>query len=170
MQDDKSIMKFESVLPENFTGVFYFTNWTTEDFVGLWGGQEYHFPAESTSPMVIPNHSPIEIQHIRKKMAKDLAEREFYKSEKYNTLMKQERNPDGTPRNSGIHQAGTYTLNELTPFIQKCLEPLPITQARVTTAPKERIEDKLTRNDDGELNTEAIDAKASLTAKALGAN
>ena len=83
MQDDKSIMKYETVLPPDFDGVFRFTNWTKEDFVGIWGSKEYHLPALSTSPMVIPDHSPLEIQHIRKKFAKDLAEREFYKSAKY---------------------------------------------------------------------------------------
>ena len=165
--DDKSIMKFETVLPPNFDGVFKFTNWTEEDFIGVWGGKEYHYPAQSTSPMLIPDHSPLEIQHIRKKFAKDLAEREYFKSNGFANLMKQERNPDGTPRLNGIHSAGTYTINELTPYIQKCLEPLTITHAVVTVAQKEKIEDKLTRNEDGELNTTAIDQKTSLKAKAL---
>jgi len=165
--DDKSIMKYETVLPQDFDGVFRFTNWTTEEFVGIWGGKEYHFPAESTSPMVIPDHSPLEIQHIRKKFAKDLAEREYFKSGGFSNLMKQERNPDGTPRLNGIHQAGTYTINELTPYIQRCLEPLKITNANVTFTDKEPIEDKLTRNDAGELNTTAIDQKTSLKAKAM---
>ncbi len=165
--DDKSIMKFESVLPENFNGTFTFTNWTNEDFIGVWGGKEYHFPAESTSPMIIPDHSPIEIQHIRKKFAKDMAEREFYKGEQYTTLLKQERNVDGSPRSSGIHQAGTYSLDALTPLIQRCLEPMAISNATVTVATREPIEDRLTRDDDGNLNTEAIDGKTSLKAKAL---
>ena len=165
--DDKSIMKFESMLPENFTGTFSFTNWTDEDFVGVWGGKEYHYPAMSTSPMVIPEHSPIEIQHIRKKFAKDMAEREFYKSEQYNNFLKQERNADGSPRSSGIHQAATYSLETLTPFIKKCLEDLPVTVARVTVVDRQPIEEKLTRDDDGNLNTEAIDGKTSLKAKAL---
>ncbi len=165
--DDKSIMKYETVLPQDFDGVFRFTNWTKEDFVGIWGGREYHFPAESTSPMVIPDHSPLEIQHIRKKFAKDLAEREYFNDGNYDNLMKQERNNDGTPRLNGIHQAGTYTINELTPYIQRCLEPLKATTAKVTQQMKEPIEDKLTRNDSGELNTTAIDQKTSLKAKAL---
>jgi hypothetical protein len=168
--DDKSIMRYESVLPPDFDGVFRFTNWSDEDFVGVWGGKEYRFPAFSTSPMIIPEHSPIEIQHIRKKFAKNLAEREFYKSKEYATrYIAQERNPDGTPRLNSIHQAGTYSIDQLSPFIQRCLEPLEITHAVVTEAPKERIEDKLTRNDEGELNTEAIDKKASLRNKALTA-
>lgn len=162
----KDIMKYESTLPESFDGTFRFTNWSDEDFVGRWGGKDYIFPAESTSPMIIPEQTPIEVQHIRKKFAKDLAEREFYKSKKYKTLSAQE----GTPGNrtmSGIHQAGTYSMTELTPFIQKCLEPLEITSAIVKETPKAKLEDSLSRNADGELNTEAIDSKKSLRAKAL---
>lgn len=165
--DDKSIMKFESVLPENFDGVFRFTNWSDDDFVGIWGGKEYLYPAHSTSPMLIPEHSPIEIQHIRKKFAKDLAQREFYKGGAYNKIMAQERNPDGTPRLNSIHQAGTYSMNDLTPLIQRCLEPLPITNATVRAVEKEPLEDKLTRDEEGQLVTEAIDKKASLREKAL---
>lgn len=155
------------MLPEDFDGVFRFTNWTKDDFVGKWGGREYRFPAQSTSPMVIPEHSPIEIQHIRKKFAKDLAEREFFNSKNYDTLKGQERNPDGSVRLNSIHQAGTYNIDMLTAYIQKCLEPLPISKAIVVEAPKERLEDKLSRNEDGEFNTEAIDRKASLKEKAL---
>lgn len=160
-------MKHETMLPEDFDGVFRFTNWTKEDFVGKWGGREYRFPAQSTSPMVIPEHSPIEIQHIRKKFAKDLAEREFFNSKNYDTLKGQERNPDGSVRLNSIHQAGTYNLDMLTSYIQKCLEPLPVAKAIVVEAQKERLEDKLSRNEDGEFNTEAIDKKASLKEKAL---
>jgi len=159
-------MKYEATLPEDFSGVFYFTNWTNEDFVGKWGGKQYVFKAETTAPMVMPEHSPLEIQHIRKKFAKDLAEREFYKSQQYKNLMKQERNPDGSPRLNGIHSAGTYSLDQLTPFIQKCLEPLPVSKALVQEMPKERLEEKLTRNEDGELNTEAIGLRDNLRKKA----
>lgn len=169
MFDDKTIMKYENTLPENFTGVFHFTNWSEEEFVGKWGGKQYRFPAESTSPMVIPEHSPLEVQHIRKKFAKDLAEREFYKSQDYGNLLGQERNPDGSPRASGIHVAGTYSIDQLTPFIQKCLEPLPISQAIVTKEEKPPLEESLSRNDDGELNTAAIGLKDSLRKKAESA-
>lgn len=164
--DDKSIMKFESGLPEDFDGVFRFTNWSDEDFIGIWGGKEYLFPATSTSPMVIPEHSPIEIQHIRKKFAKDLAEREFYKGASYRRFMTQERNSDGSPRLNSIHQAGTYSMSDLTPLIQQCLQPLAITNATVRVVDKEPLENKLTRDDEGNLVTEAIDRKASLRQKA----
>lgn len=161
-------MKFEASLPENFDGTFRFTNWSDEDFVAKWGSKEYTFPANSTSPMIMPEHSPIEIQHIRKKFAKNLAEREFFKTSQYQKqFIAQERNPDGSPRLNSIHQAGTYNLDMLTPMIQRCLEPLPITSARVQVAPADPIEDKLTRTEDGDLVTEAIDRKTSLRQKAL---
>lgn len=169
MSTEQDIMKYEQVLPENFNGVFYFTNWSDEDFVGVWNSKQYSFPKKSTSPMIIPEHSPVEIQNIRKKFAKNLAEREFYKSKEYGRLMSQERNPDGSPRLNSLHQGGTYSMNELAPYIQKCLEPLPMSHVVVTDVPKENVEDKLSRNEDGELNTTAIDRKTSLTQKALGA-
>lgn len=167
--NDTGIMSHETLLPEDFDGVFRFTNWTDEEFTGVWGKKEYRFPAQTTAPMIMPEFSPVEIQYIRKKFAKDLAEREFFKSQNYEFLHRQERNDDGTAKLNGIHQAGTYTENELAPFIQKCLEPLTIAKAVVTDAPVEKIEDKLSRNEDGELNTEAIDRKASLRDKALKA-
>lgn len=169
MENDKGIMSYETVLPEDFNGVFNFTNPTDEDFVGVWGKKEYRFAAQSTSPMIMPEYSPLEIQHIRKKFAKDLGEREFFKSSTYKNFLAQERNNDGSPKLNSIHQGGQYSENELTSFIQQCLKPLPITKATVTDSPVEKIEDKLSRNDEGELNTEAIDRKASLRTKALNA-
>ncbi len=166
MIDDKSIMKYDTTLPEDFDGVFRFTNWSNEEFIGGWGGKKYIFAAETTSPMVIPEHSPLEIQYIRKKFAKDLAEREFYKSQSYKTLMKQERNADGSPRLNGIHSAGTYSVDQLAPLIQRCLEPLPISKALVQTIEKTPVEETLSRNSKGKLNTEAIDGSESLTEKA----
>ncbi len=170
MNDENTIMKVEKVLPVDFDGTFKFTNWSDEEFVGVWGKKQYHFPAISTSPMIMAEYSPLEVQHIRKKFAKDLAEREFFKSQKYkDTYVSQEKNPDGTPRLNSIHQAGTYSLETLTPFIQKCLEPLPIVKADVTVAVTSKMEDKLSRNEEGDLNTEAIDRKTSLKKKALEA-
>lgn len=160
-------MKYERVLPEDFDGVFRFTNWTDKDFIAKWGGKEYLYPAERTVPMIIPEHSPLEIQNIRKKFAKDLAEREFFDSAKYKAYMKQEKNDDGSPRLNSIHQSATYNVNDLTSFIQKCLEPLPISKAIVTESEKERLEDKLTRDEEGELNTQVVDKKTSLREKAL---
>jgi len=167
MENKKSIMDYEPILPENFDGIFRFTNWTDEDFVGKWGGKEYIFPQKTTSPIVITNQTPLEIQQIRKKFAKDLAEKEFFKSQNYDTLKSQERNNDGTARLNSIHSAGVYSLDTLIPFIQKCLEPLPVSQAKVKESQKINVEEKLSRNEAGELNTEAINPKASLRKKAL---
>lgn len=165
MKDD--IMKYETVLPESFDGVFRFTNPTDEDFIGKWGGKEYHYAAQTTSPIIIPEHSPLEIQNIRKKFAKDLAEREFFKSAGYGKLHSQEKNDDGSPRLNSIHMAGTYSIDQLAPFIQQCLKPLPVSRAIVTETQKDKLEDKLSKNDDGDLNTIAIDQKVSLKEKAF---
>ena len=166
MQDDKSIMKYESVLPENFDGTFRFTNWSGEDFVGTWNKKEYLFPAGTTVPMMIPEHSPLEIQHIRKKFAKDLAEREFYKSKGYKVLSDQEGKP-GERRFNSIHQAATYNLSDLESYIKKGLEPLQEAKLSSKPAAVTPVEEKLHRNDDGSLSSEAIDAKTSLRNKAL---
>lgn len=168
MNDDKSIMRFEPVLPPDFDGTFRFTNPSKEDFIGKWGSKEYLFPAESTTPMLLIEHSPLEIQHIRKKFAKDLAEREFYRSKEYKVMQGQEGKPGNRNFNS-IHQAATYTLQDLEPFIQSCLKPLK--SASITSRPAERIplEDKLKKNEDGSLQTEAVDQKTSLRQKALNA-
>lgn len=166
-------MKYERVLPEDFDGVFQFTNWTNEEFVGRWGGKEYRFAPESRSPMVIPEHSPLEVQSIRKKFAKDLAEREFFKTGKYETYRLREGIKDEMgmiqPRGNGMSHAGAYNLQDLVPFIQRCLEPLPVKKAVVTVAPKENIEANLTRNKHGKLNSEAIDETVSLVDKAYRA-
>lgn len=167
--EKKNILDYENVLPEGFDGTFRFTNWTEEDFVGKWGNKEYTFPAGTTSPILMTNHTPLEIQQIRKKFAKDLAEREFFKSQAYAKLHAQERNADGSPRLNSINQAGTYSLDQLAPFIQKCLVPLPVAKAVVKDAVVTPIEDKLSRNESGEINTVVVDRKSSLRKKALEA-
>jgi hypothetical protein len=142
-EQKNDIMKYDNVLPEDFDGVFMFTNWSDEDFKGVWGSVEYMFPALTTSPMVMP-FSPVEIQNIRKKFAKDLAEREYFKSKHYASLQKQEGTPGNRTMNS-IHQAGTYTMNELTPFIQKALDPLPVAKAEVRRVGRPSLEKSISR-------------------------
>lgn len=165
MNDD--ILKYESVLPTNFTGTFNFSNPSDEDFIGVWNSKEYLFKAGSMTPMIMPDHSPLEIQYIRKKFAKDLGEREFYKSKEYKKFKGQETNQDGTPRLNSIHQAGTYSDGELVTYIQRCLDPLPTAELMSKPVTKEKLEDKIHRDDSGNLTTEAIDAKASLRDRAL---
>lgn len=167
-------MQYQSVLPENFDGTFRFTNWTDQDFIGKWDGKEYRFAAGTTSPIIIADQTPLEIQSIRKKFAKDLAEQEFFKGQGYAQLHLQERNNDGSPRLNSIHQAGTYSIETLAPFIQRCLEPLAVARAVVTEAQKVNMEDKLTRDESGEINSivvkqngDLIEEKKSLRQKAL---
>lgn len=166
MQEDNSIMRYESVLPSGFNGTFTFSNPSDEDFVGVWNGVEYLFPKGTTVPLIMVNHSPLEVQHIRKKFAKDLAEREFYKSRGYKSLRDQEGRPGARNFNS-IHQAATYTLKDLEPYIKKCLEPLPVSDLLAKPVQSTPIEDKLHRKEDGTLATEAISSNTSLKQKAL---
>lgn len=163
-------MDYESVLPPDFDGVFRFTNPSNEDFVGIWGGKEYLFPSESTVPIVIPEHSPLEVQHIRKKFARDLAEREFYKSKGYKVLQGQEGKPGNRTMNS-IHQAATYTIADLEPYIRECLKPLPASKLVSRKADDKRVQvvERLHTDDEGKPITEAINQKTSLRKRALEA-
>jgi hypothetical protein len=165
----ETIMKFERTLPPDFDGTFRFTNPSKEDFIGKWGGKEYLFPAESTTPMIIVEHSPLEIQNIRKKFAKDLAEREFYKSKAYKGLAAQEGSM-GNRNFSSFQQAATYTLSDLEPYIQECLKPLKAGEIMSRPAEKSHLEDKLKRDDNGALISEVVELKKdSLKQKALNA-
>lgn len=169
--EDKSIMKYENVLPENFDGTFKFSNWSDEDFTGKWNSKEYLFPAGTTVALVMPEHSPLEIQHIRKKFAKDLAEREFFKTQKYETFRGREGVKDEMgmiqPRGNGMSHAGQYTIQDLTPLIMKGLEALPDAKLVAQSTKKVPLEDIIHRDEDGKLVTEAIDGKTSLRNKAL---
>jgi hypothetical protein len=141
----------DSVLPEDFDGVFKFTNHTDEDFTAKWNKVEYTFPSNKTSPMIM-NFTPVEIQAIRKKFARELATREFYKTSKFKKM--NEHVPGGTP--------STYTDADLTEFIQKCLAPLPIVNAKTKVVKTRDLEDVNSRDEDGELLTSVIDQKKSL--------
>lgn len=162
-------MKYENTLPEEFNGVFFFSNWTDEDFVAKWNSKEYHFKANTMSPLVINDESPLQIQWVRKKFAKDLAEREFFKSQKYQQYLGQERSPEGVAKFNSIHQAAQYNLNDLAPYIQKCLTPLTVKRADVANAPVPAMEEVLSRDEDGQLNTAPLDKKTSLKDKAFNA-
>lgn len=160
--------QFKNVLPEDFTGVFYFTNYSDEDFAGKWGGKAYNYPAMKTTPMVIYDATPLEIQNIRKKFAKEFAEREFFKSAQGIRLESAEKNPDGSARFNSFQQASQYSDSDLKVFIQKCLEPLPLAEQSVTPLPKEDIESVLSRDEDGELRTQVVKQRAGLKLKDSG--
>lgn len=173
MFDDNSIMKYETTLPENFDGNFYFTNsWEDEDFVGKWGSKEYVFPAHSTSKMLMPELSPLEVQQVRKKFAKDWAQLTFFKGKQYEHLRLREGVKDEmgmiTPRGYGMSHAGTYSIDELTPYIQMCLAPLPTSQTITRAQTRVRLEEKLSTNEDGELNSAVIKTDKDLADLAKG--
>lgn len=119
-----------NVLPADFDGVFRFTNFTDTDFKARWNKIEYTFPAMKTVPIIIPGATPEEVQNIRKKFARELAEKEFYNTEKFKYL----NHPD-----RGSHPAG-YTESDLEPLIQKCLEPLPVGNVTAQAIPRDNTE------------------------------
>ncbi len=113
-------MDRETFDKSEFMGVFYFTNWTDEDYKHLWNNEEYNFPKKSMSPLIMPKEPAESIQEIRKRFAYDLAVREFYKSKKY---IKMSKMGNGLPP--------TFDEKLLEPMIEKCLIPLPVVKAKV---------------------------------------
>ncbi len=154
--------KYMTSLPEGFDGVFRFTNFTKDEFKAKWGGIEYTFPAEKSTPMIIPGATPEEVQHIRKKFARELAVQEFYKSKKMKELDK--RNPVGMTTFQG---ALTYTDTDLTDFIQQCLNPLPVGQAKLKVLPKDS-ENNYTKDSKGRNVTKVLEGGESLLAQGSG--
>ncbi len=152
-------MDFEKTLPEDFMGTFYFTNWTDEDFIGLWGKKEYIFPAQTTSPMLMPEYTLLEVQQIRKKFALDLAQKASTGTEEWKKNFAREIDPQGMRRLSSLHQAGSLSPKELEPLIKKCLEPLPMGKAKVKEVPFVPIEDRISKDEHGEINTVSLGQK-----------
>ena len=121
--------------PEDFDGVFKFTNATDEDFVTLWNNKEYTYPAGKTVPMVISNATLEEIQQIRKYFAKRLAEREYFKSKEYKKIKNGTANPNG----GGTLVPSMFNEELLQPWVNQCLTPLPMGRATVNTLPSEEL-------------------------------
>lgn len=140
----------ESILPVDFDGIFRFTNFTDKEFKAKWGNIEYTFPPLKTTPMIISNATPEEVQHIRKKFARELAILEFYKTPKF--IGMNASNPGGTP--------ALYTDSDLAQFIQRCLEPLPIAQAKVKKLPSQDETTFAAKDEEGNLVTEVLDHKS----------
>lgn len=145
-------MQEKNKLPDDFDGVFRFTNYTEQDFKAKWSNVEYTFPAMKTTPMIIPNQTPEEIQHIRKKFAKELATIEWYKTPKFVGM--NNITPGGTP--------ALYTDSDLSPFIQRCLEPLPIAQMKSKVLPKVLDEKNFSKDSKGRLVTKILEKDESL--------
>lgn len=151
------INQIENVLPKDFDGTFKFTNYTDTEFTSRWNSVEYTFPALKTVPLIIPNATPLEVQNIRKKFARDLATREWYKTPKFAGM--NAHVPGGTP--------ATYTDSDLAPFVQRCLDPLPL--SHVTTKVVEKDEDsKFSVDGRGKKRTRVLQDGESLMAQASG--
>lgn len=140
----------ENILPSDFDGVFRFTNFSDRDFTAKWDNVSYTFPALKTSPMIMP-FTPVEIQSIRKKFARELAEREFYLTEKFKSM--NNIVPGGTP--------ALYTDSDLTQFVQKCLEPLEVASVITKVLPKGN-EDFMSKDRKGKNVSRVLDADESL--------
>ncbi len=123
-------VKNDNVLPQDFDGVFKFTNASDRAFTDKWNNIAYTFPPKSTSPMIISGATPEEVQHIRRKFARSYAEREFYLSDRYKQL-----NSQALPGSGNV--AAIYTEEDLAPYIQQCLEPLPIARAAAVQLPRD---------------------------------
>ena len=156
MLEIATYMNTENVLPEDFDGVFRFTNWTDADFTGKWDSKEYIFPANKTSPMIISGATPEEVQNIRKKFARDLAIQEFYKSDKFQSM--NAHIPGGTP--------ALYTDSDIAPLVQKCLNPLPTASAKVIKAKKIDIGEILHKDEEGNNVTRILKGNENLTGQA----
>lgn len=154
-------LRNDNVLPADFDGIFRFTNPTDREFKCRWNNIEYSFAAMSTSPLIIPNETPEGVQHIRKKFAKELAEREFYLSGKFTALN------DTAPAGSGKTPA-IYSEEDLAPYVQKCLEPLPLKNATAAQMPRQTA-DNLRKDDNGKNVTRPLDKNESLLAQGSGA-
>lgn len=159
----------KEVLPKNVDVRFPFTNRSTEVFKARWAKKEYTFPSMSTIQMLgmINDATPLELQGIRKKFAREWAVREFFKGEipvNGPTAASMTNKPGEL---NSIHQARTYSDNELAPYIQMCLIPLPIGEVRVADVSEAPLEETLHRDEEGALITEAISKNTSLRKKAL---
>lgn len=124
----------KTVNPREFNGQFFFTNPDTEDFTAFWNGTAYTFPAMTTNPLLIVDATPAETQSIRKQFATNLARRMFGKSKRYKHF--------DNKKNGATPMSYDETI-ELAPFIQKCLEPLPVAQPKVSRAKRSEPEQKI---------------------------
>jgi hypothetical protein len=143
-----------NILPPDFDGVFRFTNWTDEDYTDRWNNVAYTFPAMKTVPLIVATETPEGTQHVRRKFAKGLAEREYFKSEKYKGMIGNEKNPT-------LMTGLTYNLDDLAPFIQKCLEPLPLARAALEVLPR-NTEKNFAKDRKGKNVSKILDEDESL--------
>jgi len=71
--------------------------------------------------------------------------------------MKRERNQDGSPRGYGMSGASTYSIDQLAPLIEKGLYIYPTAKATIQESLRPKLEDRLTKDKKGRLNTRAVE-------------
>ncbi len=167
----KSLKNEVEDYPEDFDGVFRFTNASDEDFTTLWNNKEYTYPAGKTVPMIIANSTQEEVQQIRKYFAKRLAEREFYKTKGFTKIS----NGTVNATTGGTAVPSMYNEELLQPYIDQCLKPMPVGKAGVKTLPAQELPIKGSKalgtgNKDNpypsaDLNAEFQQSNAELLAK-----
>lgn len=138
--------------------MYPFTNYRDVEFKAKWDSVEYTFPPMKTTRMLgmIPNATPLEIQSIRKKFAREFAIELWYGTDKFKFMDAPER---------GARPA-IYTESDLAPFIQRCLEPLPVGVPKIEhqpTAPK--MEQGMSKDSKGRNVSRLLDKDESLLAQ-----
>lgn len=146
--------KNDNILPPDFDGVFRFTNASDRELTCRWGGIAYTFPPMATSPMIISNATPEEVQHIRKKFAREYAEREFYISGRF-----KEMDAQAKPGSGAV--PAIYSESDLEPYIQQCLQPLQAGRVSARVMPRDSA-DNYRKDPDGSNITVPLDRNVPL--------
>lgn len=150
------------VIPESFKGYFEFTNFSDEPFTAMWNSVAYTFPPMTTSPLIILKESPENVQEIRKRFAKKLAEREFAKTQKFKDLSK---SSEGMPT---FRSALSYQESDLSDLTQKCLMPLEVATPKVVVEDVAAKEDSvLLRDERGRRKNRVISENENLAGDAV---
>lgn len=121
-----------------FDGRFFLTNPFDFDYTCRWDGVNYEFKAMTTSPLLIETATPLQTQQIRRKFAKDLAKEAYMRSAEFSKLSAIEKQTRAMGIPSYVDRDDDPN-NVLAPYIQKCLEPLPVVPVKVErTVKKEK--------------------------------
>lgn len=146
LKDLPDLPSIEVAPAKMFDGRFFLTNPYDFSHICRWNNTEYEFKAGTTSPLFIAEANPLETESIRKKFAVEIGTAAFMKSKEYKVLAETEKKTKGAgiPTYEPIvtrDQSGNEVLNDrspIAPYVQRCLEPLPIVPAKVRTPKKEK--------------------------------
>lgn len=142
----------EAAPAKMFDGRFFLTNPYDFDYTCKWNGTEYEFKAGTTSALVIPEANPLETESIRKKFAVEIGTAAFQASAKYKSLVATEKKNKGAgvPTFAPVVKRDSSGTNEvldenspIAPYVQKCLEPLPVVPIKVRPRQKKSEDVKI---------------------------